>query len=70
MATVKCWRPPASPAARPSKGNPATFWPGCIPGKRDYLQPMMMCPSKSPRLWLFSALFAAGLVPALLGTIA
>jgi hypothetical protein len=26
-------------------------------------------PVRNPRLWLFSALFAAGLVPALLGAI-
>ncbi len=70
MATVTCWRLPTLPAARPNRGNPATFWPACIPGKRHYLPPMMMCPSKSPRLWLFGALFAAGLMPALLGAIA
>jgi hypothetical protein len=31
---------------------------------------MMIGPVRNPRLWLFSALFAAGLMPAFLGAFA
>jgi len=62
--------PPPTDISVISASGPATFWPGCILRNRHCLPPMMMRPSKSPRLWLFGALFAADLMPALLGAIA